>query len=270
MKCRILTILAVFLGVSVVAQTPDLRFHGLKIQVTDLEEARQFYGDVLGFAVDTSGFHQGRIMVVDPAFPIYLVKAKKRNPSRYLHDARTGLSIQTNHLLPRLDQLRKSGVTFYDMLLARNGVGISIPFADPFGNVISLIEVQIREVPPFPEPRIYNTGVTIPDMEAATLFYRDLLGFQEWSRDYLPQALPLKHTDGSFAFMIHSKPGLHDNRVRYPDQCQMIIILESEDLQKTMMALQPSEIPLTYVNHGGMEYLTLSDPSGNVLEVVQR
>ena len=51
----------------------------------------------------------------------------------------------------------------------------------------------------FKEPRLYNYGFLIPDMEAGRDFYSNKLGFVVRSEKYLPLDLPLGHKDKSFA-----------------------------------------------------------------------
>jgi len=161
-------------------EKPDFKFHGLKIYVHDLKLAEEFYCNQFHFRSTKNG---NNLKLETDSWPIYIEKANGKAQTSYPFKARTGLTVQTYKLLPRIDKLRKSGVVLYDTLLRRNGVGISIPFQDPSGNVLSMIEVQIREIERFDGVRIYNTGVTISDMDAAIEFYERILGFEEWSRN---------------------------------------------------------------------------------------
>ena len=161
--------------------------------------------------------------------------------------------------------MRQQGVVFSDTLLARNGVGISVPFEDPSGNLLSLIEVQIVDVPRFEGFRIYNCGVNVTKMEDALNFYETTLGFKEWSKNYLPAAMPLKHVqDDSFAFMIHYKNGLKPSANKRGRNAQFSLVLEVND---------PDAIK-EYFASGGIEYedqedhLVCRDPSGNYVEIL--
>lgn len=250
-------ILALFLLTSTqLFSQPAFRFHGLKMLVHDLDKAKAYYESILGFKVEANKLQTG-------SWPIYLEETSNPNHSKYPGEARTGLTLQTYKLLPQIDAMRSKGVVLKDSLLSRNGVGISIPFIDPSGNVLSLMEVQVRPISPFEGLTIYNTGVTISDMESAIAFYEGVLGFKEWSRNYLPDALPLKHGDGSFAFMIHYKKGLSDNRMKYPADAQMVIVIETQDLSLAATYFEEKDINFIRMN----DRLVIRDPEGNNLEI---
>ncbi len=244
----------------------SLKFHGIKILVDDLDEARAFYKGKLGFMAAPAESRE-QIVFNQEQFPIYLQKCQFANPGRHQVESRVGLSIQTNKLLPRMKTLQSRDVRFDEYQLRRNGVGISIPHFDPSGNRLSLIEVQIREVPEFDEPRVYNCGVTIANMEAARRFYVEQLGFDIWSTAYLPAALPLKHTDGSFAFMIHYEADLTPNSTKYPDEAQLIIILQINNLSDLIKQLEEKNMPYQRLSKAG---ILVRDPEGNLIEIIER
>lgn len=60
----------------------------------------------------------------------------------------------------------------------------------------------IVRVEPFKEPKLYNFGYRVPEMQAARDFYANKLGFIARSEKYLPLDLPLGHVD-----MNYGKPG---------------------------------------------------------------
>lgn len=246
------------------AQNADIQFEGLRIFVKDLDQAEKFYSQTLGFSVRERS--KGVTELATNAWPIYLQGTSSAFTGNYPGAARTGLTIQTYKLLPQVDQLRAAGVPFYDSLLTRNGVGISIPFQDPSGNVLSLMEVQVQQVNSFQGVQIYNCGVTIAEMESAIQFYEHTLGFEEWSRNYLPNALPLKHRDGSFAFMIHYKEGLARNNTEYGQSSHLTLLLSSSDLNGTKDQLRKKKIPF----RTNEDTIFCQDPEGNHLEIKQR
>ncbi len=241
----------------------ELRFNGIKIFVHDLSAAEDFYTETLG--LDAATKSKDQVTLATNAWPIILEKVGGTAAGNYPSAARTGLSFQTYKLLPRIDALRRQGVSLYDSLLSRNGVGISIPFRDPSGNVLNTIEVQIREIEQFEGVRIYNTGVTISDMDAAIRFYEEILGFEEWSRNYLPDALPLKHTDGSFAFMIHYKEGLQKNSTAYGEQSQIVLMMKTTKLEELKSKLRKEKVKFESKKDG----IVCRDPEGNFVEIVK-
>jgi len=258
----IYSFLLVLASLSIFAQEESkLTFTGIKIFVTDLQVAEDFYANVLGLEVSDRAANE--VELKTNTWPITLALAKERSAPGYPNNARTGLSFQTYKLLPQIDRLRENGVKLYDSLLSRNGVGISIPFEDPFGNVMTIIEVQIREVEAFEGVRIYNTGVTIANMDAATQFYEGLLGFEEWSRNYLPDALPLKHSDGSFAFMIHYKDGLKNNANAYGQNSQIVLMMSVPNLGGLRSLLESREIQFDLKK----DRLIVQDQERNFIEI---
>lgn len=266
-KVFVLILSVSFLLCAATSSHAQLKFHGVKIKVAEMNEALGFYVEKLGFKVDSSDGFPNRVVLKTNSFPIYLELAERTNKSEYPKEARTGLTLQTNKLLLKIDELREKGIEFHEPYLSKNGVGIAIPFKDPFGNVLSLMEVQVRDIPEFEEPRVYNAGVTILDMDSAIGFYTSKLGFQEWSRNYLPDALPLKHTEGSFAFMIHYKEGLIPSSIDYPQETQTILVFETPDLANTKAELIRKGV--TVIHSKSDKQFAIADLEGNVLEVIE-
>ncbi len=239
----------------------DFKFHGLKIFTSDIAEATTFYSEVLGFEVVNS---QAGIMLLNKVFPIYIEEADHLSANDYPQESRTGLTLHVNHLLPTVDALKKKNVSFYDTLLARNGVGIAIPFEDSSDNVISLMEVQIYDPGPLNGIQVYNTGIAISNMDSARYFYQKLLGFDDWSTNYLPDALPLKHKkDQTFAFMIHWKKGLKKSKKYFVSAPQMILMFEVENLKFAQEYLESMKVDVT--KRGSR--LICQDPEGNWIEI---
>jgi len=140
-----------------------------------------------------------------------------------------------------------------------------VPIEDPSGNILHLIEVQIREVPFFTGLRVYNSGMVINEMTKALDYYENILGFEEWSRNYLPDAMPLKHKDGSFAFMVHQKKELDENSAIYGEHPQIVLILEVADILTYKSYLTGKNIKVAKKN----DKLIIRDPEGNFIEVIE-
>ncbi len=250
---------------SAISQSPELRFEGLRIWVTDLDTAKKFYSDILGFEFKLTSDNTAKLET--GTWPILLAKSVRENTTEYKRHARTGLTLQVYKLLPKIDQLRASGVHLIEDQLQRNGVGISIPFRDPFGNLLSLMEVQVRDVPLFEGFKIYNTGITSGNMEEAMDFYIGKLGFLEWSRDYLPQALPLKHSDNSFAFMLHYKPDLSHHDREFTKDSEINLLFSTRDLNKAVANSKARK--LKFIKEAA-DWAAFKDPFGNICELIEK
>ena len=262
MKGLILSLLLAITLTPVTSQNA-LRFYGLRIFVNSPDTTSRFYQENFGFEIAERT--EKEIILETGSWPIYLEKSNDHITSSYPKVSRVGLTMETYKLLPRIDQFRLMGVSLYDSLLQRNGVGISIPFQDPSQNVLSLMEVQIRKVLSFEGLRIYNTGVTVGQMDEAMSFYEDILGLEEWSRKYLPDALPLKHKSGSFAFMIHYKKGLTKNQLAYGISPQMVLILATKNLKSFKKHLIENNITFNSLE----DSIVCQDPAGNFIEILE-
>ncbi len=244
-------------------ERPEFEVHGVKIFVDDLTIAEKFYSKDLGFKVIKR--NKSRLILETNTYPVYLQLAKQI-VDRDLHkESYIGLSFQVTKLLPAIDELRASGIHVQDSLLSRNGVGIDIPFHDPTGNILNLIEVQIRDIPEFNRYRVYNSGAVVNDMIGAENFYKGDLGFLDWSRDYLPDALPLMHKDGSFAFMLHQKKGLIRNTASYGTGPQIVLMFEVSNFDETIKYFKQNNIPFQKLE----KLLVLKDPEGNHSEIIK-
>lgn len=240
-------------------EVPEFKFEGLKIAVHNLREAKQFYGDILGFRFTEN--EQG-ILLQTGSFPIQLSATTAKNTVRYHQHTRVSLTLQVPKLLPAIDRLRKKGLKFLESDLQRNGVGISIPFTDPSGNILHLIEVQVGQTQPIKEIQIYNTGVTSGDMGRARTFYQEVLGFSDWSTAYLPAALPLKNPDQSFAFMLHYRKGLIPKVSPSPEKSQMALVFTTKSLKLVKSYLESRNVRVEELE--GFEQLAFQDPFGNL------
>ncbi len=118
---------------------------GATIAVSDIDRARKFYGETLGFGILQEspggilfGAGQGTAFFVYPSAFAGTNKA-------------TAMSINVDHFDSTIDSLRTSGVTFieYDFpeFKTDNGVvqtpdGPAAWFSDPDGNIIGVVHMQ--------------------------------------------------------------------------------------------------------------------------------
>jgi len=104
----------------------------------------------------------------------------------------------------------------------------------------------------------------MPNLKMAQEFYCDGLGFKVRSTQYLP-ALPLGHSDGKFAFMLHERDV--ELTSLNPDQTQTLIIFMTDNIYQKIITLKRKGISISsfYNNAGDVsETYLLTDPFGNI------
>jgi catechol 2,3-dioxygenase-like lactoylglutathione lyase family enzyme len=169
--------------------------------------------------------------------------------------------------------MKSLGVEFAETEKRKEGVGYAISIRDPFGRSISMMHQTIRKMDPFKEPKLYNFGYGIPDMETARDFYCNKLGFGVWSEKYLPLDLPLAHQDKTFAFMLHYRAGIKPIKSEYPRLMRFnTIVYETDKLATVVSELKKSGVKIlterTQKSPQG-SYVVFEDPFGNVSELLE-
>ena len=238
-----------------------------------MDEAISFYSNILGFEVQSKKHYPGSVVLKNEGIALILSKTER---SKYIDSpnvVQTGITFQANDLSDTVSRLKANGVEFLRDSPQKVGVGIAAKFRDPFGNVHSLLEQQVVETPIFQEPRIYNVGFYLSDMEAARKFYCDKLGFTVRTEKYYPPALPLGHRDGTFAFMLHKGDELQSADINYQTDSQTVLVYETSDLTSAINYLKRSEVSLIhespYDSPEGKLIAFLS-PAGLPMEIIER
>jgi catechol 2,3-dioxygenase-like lactoylglutathione lyase family enzyme len=250
-----------------------IRTYGVKINIDDMNKALAFYVDKLGFAVeDRSGYPNQVILKSDDSNKLILNRVKRLVRSSPA-DTNLSFTLQVNNLDEAMAKMRSLGIAFGETAIRKEGVGNAIFIRDPFGRLISLMHQTIVKVEPFKEPKLYNFGFLIPDMEAGRDFYSNKLGFVVRSEKYLPKDLPLGHMDKSFAFMLHYRPGVKTAKSDYPDSAPFnTLVFQTENLEATIKALKERGVNILSwkpQRGAGGNYVAFEDPFGNVSELLE-
>jgi lactoylglutathione lyase len=252
---------------------PLIRTHGVKINVDDMARALAFYGDKLGFEVeDRRGYPQYVVLKSGVREKLILNRVKTlRAPSPA--ETRVTLTLQVNDLDRSIERFKALGVELDEKGKRKEGVGYAIFIKDPFGRLISLMHQTIVKVEPFREPKIYNFGFSIPDMQAGRDFYSDKLGFDVLSEKYLPLDLPLRHKDRSFAFMLHYRTGVLPVKGDHARAAAFnTLVFETRDLLAAVKEMKSHGI--TILSSEPLQgpwgrYVVFEDPFGNVSELLE-
>lgn len=183
-------------------QSAKLRQHGVLLKVPDLDAALGFYGDGLGFPVNTATLGRGFAQLIANT-PIYVEEVKNAaaiEPGA----AHVYVALQTNDFDAGRRMLRAAGAKNISENVQEVAVGKVIYFEDPFGVRYSFMLIN-GERPPFSEPRIYNTGFHLPKaaIRAARKLVEDGFGFAAMTERYYPPSIPYLEANKSFAFMLH-------------------------------------------------------------------
>lgn len=233
---------ACFTLVPTLVQGQVIRALGVRINVTDMDRALDFYRGTLGFEVLQGDAESGSVELDGgPEGRLFLRRVANLPPTSP-GDVHAGLSLQVNHLDSTIARLASRGLNVDARGRRKEGVGDAITIMDPFGTRLSLMHQKVRAESPFREPRIYNFGFTVPDMTRARTFYTGALGFTERSARYLPLDLPMGHADGSFAFMLHEREGVVDTRYNSTSDQRVVVLFRSVSLDESVRALKDKGI----------------------------
>lgn len=252
--------------------TPLIRTYGVKINVDDMEKALSFYCGKLGFETeDRSGHPNYVVLKSSHREKLILNRVKKLNASGPA-DTRLSITLQVNDLDEAIERMKSLGVEF-GTEKRKEGVGNAISIKDPFGRLISLMHQTIVKVGPFKEPRLYNFGFLVPDMQAGRDFYSNRLGFVVLNERYLPRDLPLGNRDKSFAFMLHYRPGVTPIKSAYPRAAAFnTLVFETYNLQAAIKMLTAHGVKiLNGKPQKGLSgsYAMFEDPFGNLFELLE-
>jgi predicted enzyme related to lactoylglutathione lyase len=251
----------------------ELKTYGVKINVTDMEKAIGFYQGVLGFRIQKK-FPDNNTVILRPQSGTDILMLHKVTYLLPVNDneTRASVTLQVNNLDSTIAFLKQKGVDFTKYQKRKEGVGYAIYFEDPFGTRLSMMHETVINNPIFAEPRIYNYGFFVSDMDKAKQFYTSQLGFVVRSEKYLPWDLPMNHTDKSFAFMIHTRNGAEPIHYNGADNEHIVILFRSDDLAKTFEQLKLKNVQMVSQKiQSGATGNTLSfyDPFGYISEVIE-
>ena len=250
-----------------------MRTHGIKINVDDMDKAMAFYVNKLGFEIASRQDYPREVFLKSGDDTKLSLRAVKKLQPPKPEDTRVSFTLQVNDLDQSIARMKSLGVEFAETEKRKEGVGYAISIKDPFGANLSMMHQTIVKVEPFKEPRIYNFGFLIPEMEAARSFYVGKLGFVVRSEKYLPLDLPLGHADKTFAFMLHYRPGkVQPVTSHYPTLPWHTIVFETSDLRSAAMELKQSGIKILSTSpekNSEGNYLAFEDPFGNVCELLE-
>jgi lactoylglutathione lyase len=120
---------------------PDPVVRLINIFVTNLAEAREWYGKVLGFRV-TRELPPLALQLQHRGAILLLHLADRPSPVRYGRDASVSLALWSTDLHQDLGRLKSLGVDLVTPEPRSSPFGDWAALRDPFGNVVELVEFR--------------------------------------------------------------------------------------------------------------------------------
>lgn len=115
----------------------------IQINVSDLDQAIEWYQKTLGFEVSKDHYHYPvAVDLVHQGCRLLLHIADKPTHIDYPNVAQTLICIQTDDLTSSMDDLKRKGVEFIHEKPQNFPGGVFAAFKDPFGNVHELVEFR--------------------------------------------------------------------------------------------------------------------------------
>lgn len=249
-----------------------LKTHGVKINVTNMEKALEFYNSKLGFLVlDKKNYPDMVVLNSNSAEgAVYLILVNNLAPQSE-KEVKASITFQVTNLDSAITVMKNRGLDFGDNKKRKEGVGNAISLEDPFGTPLSLMHVTIMPQPHFTEPKIYNYGILITDMDTARLFFKRL-GFVERSKRYLPLDMPLGHQDKTFGFMLHYRDGIENMHYNTSNDEHVVIIFKTKDIAAAVEQMKKAGIQFvqTKIQEGLMgRWISFRDKFGLVYDIVE-
>ena len=219
-----------------------LRTYAIKINVTDMDKAIGFYADKLGFVIKSKQHYPQMVSLFSNSEEGDIILNKVNNIiGEGENDVKTGISFQVNDLDSAIERLKSKGVNLGNAMKQKEGVGYAISFEDPFGTPLSVMHVTIVKQAYFTEPKIYNYGVLLTDMDKGREFFKQL-GFVERSKKYLPLDMPLGHPDKSFAFMLHYRDGVQNIQYNTSNDEHLVIMFQVNDIEEAISKMKQAGV----------------------------
>ncbi|HKO98441.1 MAG TPA: VOC family protein [Pyrinomonadaceae bacterium] len=242
-----------------------IRTYAVMVNVDDMQKARSFYCNKLGFQPEMDRYNPNYAILKSADGESLILKRVSKLRMANRTDTQLSFTLQVNDLNRSIKRMEALGVELAEPQPRKEAVGNAIFIKDPFGRLISLMHQTIVKTESFREPKIYNYGFLVPDMQIARDFYSNKLGFVVRSEKYLPLDLPLGHKDKSFAFMLHYRPGVMPVKDDH-DSAFNTLILQTTDLSAVTEELKRKGVKI--LNAGPTTERTtallIEDPFGNV------
>lgn len=241
----------------------------VQVNVTDIEQAIDFYGKNLGFEIVTKHDYPQSAQMKNEGVILQLYKVERRtqiNPT----DARTNINFRVENLDAIIESLKNEGTEIIHKTPQRAAVGVWKSIRDPFGNIINLMELN-GKANRSTRPKVYNVTIKVTDIDQAVDFYCNTLGFDILSVKYYPPVIPLK-TDGIISNIALHETAKKTVKLDYPNSTQTFLIIEIADPASAMADLKKKGVEFIHATPRKAAigiYVAFKDPFGLIHELVE-
>lgn len=240
------------------AVTPDV--YGLELPCTDARELARFWSTALDFQIVSGPSAEGGAVLKNGNARLALRPTTTPHAPRGAR--RAYLNLAVGNLAVAGARVVQAGGSVDEQGVQPFALGTCQSATDPEGNPFDLLVLDGITAPASTE--VFNIGIHARDLDEAEAFYTRL-GFTVFSRDYLPDALPLDRS-GCVALVIH--PG-----ERAADGAAGTLLLRVDDLDTAMTRLETYGIATSsrrITESPAGRSFAFTDPSGVALRIVER
>ncbi len=115
-----------------------MKLYGLRIFVSDIEKAREFYADTLGLPLNWDMPEPGAFGARLDNAELIIEQAHNEEDQEYIGRF-LGASLQVDDIVDTCERLSEKGVAFSSPPEKQVWGGVLAHFHDPFGNVLTLL-----------------------------------------------------------------------------------------------------------------------------------
>jgi predicted enzyme related to lactoylglutathione lyase len=251
----------------------------LEFGVSNVKRAVDFYTEALGFEVEENGCCTPMTVLRNGKMRVLLHRVDAAPADADM--AGVYLNMRVGDIARIAGIAQRQGAFLNDASPRPFALGQAMTIRDPFGNKINLLDIADDTTTATSRPAVFNVGVLLETLERGEGFYTNL-GFQVYSRDYLPDLPYQRH--GVVALVLHGDA----KAAAHPGRRNGTIVLATPDLQSAIHALQTRGftveqhaavssaqpgVQLTAHVEGssrsGLGFAILHDPSGNLLKLIE-
>ena len=243
--------------------TPDL--YAIELPCDDVAAALPFWRDALHWQLERE---------LLPAFAVLrqgelrLLLRQTRQPKAAGSAPWLSINMRVGDFVAAIAAVEKTGGTVDDPRPRPFALGQAVAVRDPAGSAVHLLQVEKRPLAADATPQVFNIGWHGRDLAATETFWTGL-GHQVFSRDFLPETLPMQR-HGAAALVFHHGDGLAAlaGKTRRPT-----VWLQVPELEPAAAALRSraGKVIDAHPIAGPLgRHVRLRDPDGLTVGIVER